>query len=231
MMLTFKSFNESINFEESELFKNVKQNNRIKDSDIKDYFTELIDDDFQIVINTAMSRIEGGFKIRYAINFLKKYDDYKSISEYSNVLKDQVRHIELIESNIQLLKKMEEDIEITNSAFKTSPSIEPLDLVYTFSQNIHSDELEIAQEEFFKSDNKERDAYEKILKYLKKRGINNPEKNLSYQMDYDTTVFGFLTDYEIIIVAEYHPIKGLMLFTGAIKGLIDDLYNDEELPN
>ena len=106
MIKGFNKFFESksIHFEESKEFYSVRDRHRLSDSTIKDYFTDLIDDGFDISISVDMrdqSKIEdtmineNGIRLSYSVNLLKRIENPNKLGRSNTNLKKYSDFLEL----------------------------------------------------------------------------------------------------------------------------------------
>ena len=241
MIKSFTQFNESksIHFEESDEFKSVMEKNRLSDSTIKDYFTDLIDErGFEIEINCRMGIIEGGIKIYYQISVVKNIQnptEKNSIkaNNYLNFLNEQVKDIHLINECISRLSQSEDlNFDFNNmlqvpfwGAGNNSKDSSEFNIVIQLTQEIETNDLNIARDKFEKTDSPIKQAYDKIVKILKDNEVVDAERLIDTQdiEEYEYMMFGFLTNDEIIVIADYHyndPKVGVVIHNHELERAI-----------
>jgi len=219
MIKKFHKFFEALNFSDSEECEEVKNKHKIPDEVIKDYFLELLDEGSEFKSECHfINEIKGGIKLYYNIQILKNiknpynFEKHKiSTSSYLKFLEDQTNFI--TQFNICLDRfKNAEDIQINfNSitqvpfwgAGNNSKDFREISQTIQVTQEISTDDYRLAKEEFNKKDNPTRKAVEDVIKKLEGYGVVEAKILIDTQNIDDTTVIGFVTDDEIIVVATY----------------------------
>jgi hypothetical protein len=257
MIKGFNKFFESksIHFEESKEFYSVRDRHRLSDSTIKDYFTDLIDDGFDISISVDMrdqSKIEdtmineNGIRLSYSVNLLKRIENPNklgrsntNLKKYSDFLELQSNYIKAFDVCCERICQSEELFINTKDIIlipfwgsgNSTKELDDFNLSVRFYSYITTNELIDARKEFQTNDNPLKQSYKKIIEMLKKRGVSEAERLVDTQdvEEHGFIMFGFLTNDEIIILADFHydeePGKnGLIIHQGEVDRAINE-YN------
>ena len=188
MIKSWKKFNESkIHFEESDEYRNLKNKYSIKKEDIKDLLDDLSDEtDFQCnnVQNFIKNITENSFVLVTHLKLFKQYKNPKGFKEYQDYLKLQSSDLDWVMKTCQRISQTEEtelsSYEIEKLPFQgagnNNNDYDDLDLKVKFEKVIQSDEISKAYQNFLKSDNPERKAYEQVIKKVTELGI--PKKHV-----------------------------------------------------
>lgn len=237
MIKSFKSFFESKNaiyFEDSEDFNQVKLKHRFSDQTIKDYFSDLIDSDFEMKIICGLFDKGGdGFILNYVIALTKNYTNPLEPGKNSTSNKNYLKYLNNLTNDLQ-------SIEDCTNLFKTSEDLDNeiidiqgipfsgaganqketdiLRVIIKVSQVVKSNDLVNARNKFQNSKTPLKVAYENLIKQLDRGGVMEARELIDTNLtvdddDNELTLFGFLTDDEIIVVAK---------FTSDGKFIIDD---------
>jgi len=247
-ILNFKQFESksALHFGDSQEFNQVKLKHRLSDEVIKDYFSDVIDSDFQIEIICGLKELTGTkpeeFELNYVLRMTKYFknplDIYKQKSTtngYINYLKNVSDSIKSVEDCTELIKTAE-DLKIVSSEIVQIPFLGAgnstkengeIYIVVKLSQKVVSDDLTIARNKFQSTMNPIKTAYEKVINMLDKAGVI-PARELVDTNVYtndggrEVTMFGFLTDNEIIVIAEFtEPHPGLQIDEAEFKRAVD----------
>jgi hypothetical protein len=219
MIKSWKLFNESVYFEGSKEFLDIKNKYSLKKEDIKEYIQDLEDNkDIKIdnFYNTVSKFNDEEITIISVLILRKLYKNKSSeIEEYMSFLKEQLDDINYILSVCESISRSE-DLEIAKLKIGDLPfqggqnsKESPLSLSIVFQRTIETDEISKAHKEYMKKDNPEREAYESVIKELVKYGIpkEDAEKLVDLHPDWedmDYIIFGFLTNNEILSIATYN---------------------------
>ena len=237
-ILNFKQFESkaALHFGDSQEFNEVKLKHRLSDEVIKDYFSDAIDLDFQIDTQCGLYELTdkkpAQFKLNYVIRLIKYFknpldvDKLKSTTnQYINYLQSVSDSIKSVEECTELIKNSE-DLEIVSSEIVQIPFIGSgnhlkehgeIYIVVKLSQTVVSDDLINAKNKFQSTTNPIKTAYEKMISMLDSAGVMQARELLDtnvYTNDggREVTMFGFLTDDEIIVIAEFtEPYPGLQI--------------------
>ena len=232
MIKSFQKFNESktIYFEESEEFFSVQDKHRMSDSVIKDYFTDLVDDGFeiQIVVDMkAQSKIEDvemgvdGIRLSYLINLSKKVNNPCETAKYNINLKKYSDFIELQSNYIKIFDDCcdrickSEDLNINTKFILNIPfwgaggsnkELDDFKLSARFYSYVSTNDLIEAKNKFESTDTPIKKAYDKISKMLKDKGVLEADRLIDTQdvEEHGFIMFGFLTNDEIIVLADFY---------------------------
>jgi hypothetical protein len=253
MIKSFNHFNESkdvIHFEDSQEFHDVKMKYKLSNDMIKDYFTDLIDErGFEIKdINCGLGSIKNGIQLSYRISFLKilqnpeERNSVKS-SNYLEFINEQVKDIKLINECLLRFSEVEElNIKFNNviqvpfwGAGGNTKKTSEFEIIASLVQEIETNDLNTARESFKKSNNPAKVAYYKVIKILQDSGVT-PADRLIDSVDHGEgyIMFGFITDDEIIVIADYHYDSkiGLVIHEDEVDRAIsyyEDGYSDGTL--
>jgi len=235
MIKSFQKFNESktIYFEESEEFFSVKDKHRMSDSVIKDYFTDLVDDGFEIKIVVdmkAQSKIEDveisvdGIRLSYLINLSKKVNNpcetaiYLSrsinLKKYSDFIELQSNYIKIFDDCCDRICKSE-DLNINTKFILNIPfwgaggsnkELDDFKLSARFYSYVSTNDLIEAKKKFESTDTPIKKVYDKISKMLKDKGVLEADRLIDTQdvEEHEFIMFGFLTNDEIIVLADFY---------------------------
>lgn len=231
-ILNWSKFFESktIYFEESEEFYSVQDKHRISDSVIKDYFTDLVDDGFEIQIAVEMkaqSKIEDvemsvdGIRLSYLINLSKKVNNPNETVKYNTNLKKYSDFIELQSNYIKIFDDCcdrickSEDLHLNTKFILNIPfwgaggsnkELDDFKLSARFYSYVATNDLIEAKKKFENTDTPIKQAYDKISKMLKDKGVLEAERLIDTQdvEEHGFIMFGFLTNDEIIVLADFH---------------------------
>lgn len=221
----------TIHFENSEEFYQIEDKYRLPDSLIKDYFTDLIDEGFEIRIAAEMfsqQKIEGtkmsddGIKISYHIYFTKKienptseYSRTTNSDKYKDFLNNQLNYISIFdECSDRIIKSEDLDVR-TNKTIVEIPftgagnnlkEFGTFELRLSMYHYIITNDLIEAKKRFQKTDSPVKQAHEKVVKMLKERGVIEAERLIDSQdiEELGFVSFGFLTNDEIIVIADFY---------------------------
>jgi hypothetical protein len=218
MIKSWKLFNESIYFEGSKEFLDIKNKYSLKKEDIKEYIQDL-EDNKDIKVDNFYNKVskfnDEEITVISVLTLRKLYKNKSSeIEGYMSFLKEQLDDINYILSVCESISRSE-DLEIKiiktgNLPFQGGQNSKesPLSLSIVFQRTIETDEISKAHKEYMKKGNPEREAYESVIKELVKYGI--PKEDAESLVDLhpnwenmDYIIFGFMTDDEIISVATY----------------------------
>jgi hypothetical protein len=218
MIKSWKLFNESIYFEGSKEFLDIKNKYSLKKEDIKEYIQDL-EDNKDIKVDNFYNKVskfnDEEITVISVLTLRKLYKNKSSeIEGYMSFLKEQLDDINYILSVCESISRSE-DLEIKiiktgNLPFQGGQNSKesPLSLSIVFQRTIETDEISKAHKEYMKKGNPEREAYESVIKELVKYGIpkEDAESLVDLHPDWenmDYIIFGFMTDDEIISVATY----------------------------
>jgi len=222
----------TIHFENSEEFYQIEDKYRLPDSLIKDYFTDLIDEGFEIQIASEMfsqQKIEGtkmsddGIRISYDISFTKQIENptndysksyYMDTDKYKDFLDNLSNFIKIFEECSGRISKAE-DRNVKTKTVSEVPFIgsgNNLKEFGTFSLRLSmyhyiiTNELIEAKKRFQKENSPLKQAQENIVKMLKERGVIEAERLIDSQdiEELGFVSFGFLTNDEIIVIADFY---------------------------
>jgi len=220
MIKSWKKFNESgIYFEESAEFLNIKNRYSLKKENIIDYINDLEDDrdiKFENIHNSVFKYDDKELIINILVYLSKSYKNkIIELEDYKSFLKEQLDDTNYISSTCRRVAKVE-DLEL----IRIKPSEMPfkgcgkLTMTILFQKIIQTNEMDQAHMEYMKKDNPEREAYQKVIKKLVELGIpeNHAKILVDTQSDQDTIVFGFMTNYEINIIATYEKDTNKLSF-------------------
>jgi len=235
MIKSFKSFFESknaIHFGDSDDFNQVKLKHRLTEQVIKDYFSDVIDSDFEIKITCGLWDKANGFSLNYVIALTKNYinpvepgKNSTSNKNYLKYLNDLTNDLKSIEDCTNLFKTSEdlenEIIDIHEIPFQgaggNQRESDILRVIVKVTQVVESNDLVDARNKFHNSQSPIKVAYENLIKELDGYDVTEARQlidtNHTVDDDNEITLFGFLTDDEIIVVAK---------FTSDGKFIIDD---------
>lgn len=238
MIKSWKKFNESIHFEETDEFQKIKDKYYIKKEDIRDILDELSDEtDFECerIINFIKNISDNSFTLVTKITISKKYKNYKGLNDYQNYLKSQYSDLDWVVKTSQRISQTEETEIIGYGLDKVpfqgtgnnSKEYDELDLKIIFEKEIQSDDINKAYKEFLKKDNPERKAYEQVIKRMIEMGIpeNHAKILIEPHPDYedmDIIMFGFNTNDGINYIATYEKDKKQIFFDN--KETLDSLH-------
>jgi hypothetical protein len=235
---TFTKFFESNNaiyFEDSQGFDDLKEKHRISEDVIKDYFTDLIDErDFYLDnIFVNMRAKHDGIQFTYTIIHTKqlknptKRGSTCDAKDYLEFLDSQKMDIISVKNNAQRFAEMEDlkiqQINIYEIPFSGSGQNTKEQTNYSIgivmTQEIRTDEYLKAKQEFDNNETGAKLALKKIKKLLKEKGVVEVERLIDSQdTDNGYIMFGFLTDDEIICVADYHYFDDkLIIHNGEVE--------------
>ncbi len=231
-ILNWSKFFESktIYFEDSEEFFSVQDKHKLSDSVIKDYFTDLVDDGFEIQIAVEMkaqSKIEDvemsadGIRLSYLINLSKKVNNPNETAKYNINLKKYSDFIELQSNYIKIFDDCcdrickSEDLNLNTKFILNIPfwgaggsnkELDDFKLSARFYSYVSTNDLIEARKKFESTDSPIKQAYDKISKMLKDKGVLEAERLIDTQdvEEQGFIMFGFLTNDEIIVLADFH---------------------------
>jgi len=257
MIKSFKSFFESKNaiyFEDSEDFKQVKLKHRLSEQVIKDYFSDVIDSDFEMKITCGLWDKTNGFILNYVIALTKSYinpvepgKNSTSNKNYLRYLNDLTNDLKSIEDCTNLFKTSEdlenEIIDIHEIPFLgaggNQKESDVLRVTVKVTQVVESNDLVDALNKFQNSKSPIKVAYENLIKELDRGGVIEARELIDTNLtvdddDNELTLFGFLTDDEIIVVAKFTSEGKFILDDSELKRAIKayhDGYCQETLGN
>lgn len=232
----------ALHFGDSQEFNEVKLKHRLSDEVIKDYFSDAIDLDFQIDTQCGLYELTdkkpAQFKLNYVIRLIKYFKNPLDVdrsanrhklksttNQYISYLQSVSDSIKSVEECTELIKTSE-DLEIVSSEIVQIPFIGSgnhlkehgeIYIVVKLSQTVVSDDLINAKNKFQSTTNPIKTAYEKMISMLDSAGVMQARELLDtnvYTNDggREVTMFGFLTDDEIIVIAEFtEPHPGLQI--------------------
>ena len=232
MIKSFQKFNESktIYFEDSEEFYSVEDRHKLSDSLIKDYFTDLVDDGFEIQIAVEMkaqSKVEDvemsadGIRLSYLINLSKKVNNPNetakyniNLKKYSDFLDLQSNYIKIFDDCCDRICKSE-DLNINTKfilnipfwgAGNSNKELDDFKLSARFYSYVVTNDLIEAKKKFESTDSPIKQAYDKIVKMLKDKGVLEANRLIDTQdvEENEFVMFGFLTNDEIIVLADFY---------------------------
>lgn len=245
MIKSFKKFNESaIFFAESDEFKNVLNKHKTPKDLIHDYLMDITDSNEIEVGNptTYLKRInENSFNVLMIIRLKKIYKNFSyDLDKYLNLIEEQSEDIKVIKKYCNLICEQEgynvkyENISIPFlGSVNNTKDVGYLYLDVKFIKIINSSDLDIAYKKYLKSDNEYKNAYQLVVKKMVESGIpeNNVENLIDIHPEYDEMdmiIFGFLTNDEIIEIAEYNKnTKKLLFEENGIKRSVRDYKNGD----
>ena len=227
MIKSWKLFNESVYFEWSKEFLDIKNKYSLKKEDIKEYIQDL-EDNKDIKVDNFYNKVskfnDEEITIISVLNLRKLYKNKSSeIEGYMSFLKEQLDDINYILSVCESISRSE-DLEIAKFKIGDLPfqggqnsKESPLSLSIVFQRTIETDEISKAHKEYMKKDNPEREAYESVIKELVKYGIpkEDAERLVDLHPDWENMnyiIFGFMTNDEILSIATYDKIKKKLFF-------------------
>jgi hypothetical protein len=248
MIKSFKSFFESKNaiyFEDSEDFNQVKLKHRFSDQTIKDYFSDLIDSDFEMKIICGLFDKGGdGFILNYVIALTKNYTNPLEPGKNSTSNKNYLKYLNNLTNDLQSIEdctnlfKTSEDldneiIDIQGIPFSgagaNQKETDVLRVIIKVSQVVKSNDLVNARNKFQNSKTPLKVAYENLIKQLDRGGVMEARQlidtNHIVDDDEEIIIFGFLTDDEIIEVGRFTDEDGLILYDSELKRAIQS-YHD-----
>jgi hypothetical protein len=250
-ILNYKQFESksTLYFGDSEEFNQVKLKHRISDEIIKDYFSDVIDSDFQIEIICGLGELTGTKPEEFELNYVLRMTKYfknpldinkqkSSTNQYIKYLKNVSDSIKSVEDCTELIKTAE-DLKIVSSEIVQIPFLGAgnstkengeIYIVVKLSQRVVSDDLSIARNKFQNSMTPIKVAYEKVITMLDKAGVIRAREivdtnNYTNDGGRPSTMFGFLTDDEIIVIAEFtDPHPGLQIDDEEFKRAVDSYH-------
>jgi len=229
MIKSWQQFNESVHFEGSPEFLNIRNKYALSKSDIQDFLQDL-EDERDISCSSFQSRVskfdDEQIVIKTWINFSKSYKNPKfELNDYQSFLKQQMDDINQILTTCERIAKVEE-LEVIQKKVEYIPflgagnnqkELDGLRLLITFQRVVETDEMVQAHKEFSKRDNPEKEAYEAVIKELVKYGI--PQQDAGKLVDLhpdwenmDYIIFGFMTNDEILSIATYNKKEKRLFF-------------------
>lgn len=229
MIKSWQQFNESVYFEGSPEFLNIRNKYALSKSDIQDFLQDL-EDERDISCSSFQSRVskfdDEQIVIKTWINFSKSYKNPKfELNDYQSFLKQQMDDINQILTTCERIAKVEE-LEVIQKKVEYIPfwgagnnqkELDGLRLLITFQRVVETDEMVQAHKEFSKRDNPEKEAYEAVIKELVKYGI--PQQDAGKLVDLhpdwenmDYIIFGFMTNDEILSIATYNKKEKRLFF-------------------
>lgn len=229
MIKSWQQFNESVYFEGSPEFLNIRNKYALNKSDIQDFLQDL-EDERDISCSSFQSRVskfdDEQIVIKTWINFSKSYKNPKfELNDYQSFLKQQMDDINQILTTCERIAKVEE-LEVIQKKVEYIPfwgagnnqkELDGLRIVITFQRVVETDEMVQAHKEFSKRDNPEKEAYEAVIKELVKYDIpqKDAEKLVDLHPDWenmDYIIFGFMTNDEILSIATYNKKEKRLFF-------------------
>lgn len=237
-ILNFKQFESksALHFGDSQEFNQVKLKHRLSDEVIKDYFSDAIDLDFQIQIICGLQELTGKkpeeFKLNYVIRLIKYFKNPLDVDKQKSTTNGYIDYLQSVSDSIKSVEecteliKNSEDLEIVSSEVVQVPFLGAgnnlkengeIYIVVKLSHSIVSDDLLIARNKFQSKVSPIKTAYEKIISMLDSAGVMEARDLLDtnvYTNDdgREVTMFGFLTNDEIIVIAEFtEPQPGLQI--------------------
>ena len=229
MIKSWQQFNESVYFEGSPEFLNIRNKYALSKSDIQDFLQDL-EDERDISCSSFQSRVskfdDEQIVIKTWIHFSKSYKNPKfELNDYQSFLKQQMDDINQILTTCERIAKVEE-LEVIQKKVEYIPfwgagnnqkELDGLRLLITFQRVVETDEMVQAHKEFSKRDNPEKEAYEAVIKELVKYGI--PQQDAGKLVDLhpdwenmDYIIFGFMTNDEILSIATYNKKEKRLFF-------------------
>lgn len=236
MIKNWEMFNESDTyFENSPEFEKLVQKYALKKEDIKQFLDELEDEcDFELdqFTTTAKEIDDDGFKLQTFIRLTKPYEIKEGLENYTKFIEEQskdlkfcLRVFDLIEETENLKDKL---IRINTAPTPSNPR---LTILCFFYQEIKTNEVKIAFDEFTKTESIAGVILKKVIDELVKRGFDRSEliQKIDIDPDWEEQNFisyGIWADDDMYIVAEYDKKTKVLGFDDE---LIDDLkeYLDE----
>ena len=229
MIKSWQQFNESVYFEGSPEFLNIRNKYALNKSDIQDFLQDL-EDERDISCSSFQSRVskfdDEKIVIKTWINFSKSYKNPKLIlNDYQSFLKQQMDDINHLLITCERIAKVEK-LEIIQKKVEYMPfqgagnnlkELDDIRVVIAFKRVVETDEMVQAHKEFTKRDNPEKEAYEAVIKELVKYGIpqKDAEKLVDLHPDWenmDYIIFGFMTNDEILNIATYNKKEKRLFF-------------------
>jgi vacuolar-type H+-ATPase subunit I/STV1 len=229
MIKSWHQFNESVYFEGSPEFLNIRNKYALNKSDIQDFLQDL-EDERDISCSSFQSRVskfdDKQIVIKTWIYFSKSYKNPKLIlNDYQSFLKQQMDDINQLLITCERIAKVEE-LEVIQKKVEYIPflgagnnqkELDGLRLLIIFQRVVETDEMVQAHKEFSKRDNPEKGAYESVIKELVKYGIpqKDAEKLVDLHPDWedmDYIMFGFMTNDEILNIATYNKKEKRLFF-------------------
>jgi len=229
MIKSWQQFNESVHFEGSPEFLNIRNKYALNKIDIQDFLQDL-EDERDISCSSFQSRVskfdDEQIVIKTWINFSKSYKNPKfELNDYQSFLKQQMDDINQILTTCERIAKVEE-LEVIQKKVEYIPflgagnnqkELDGLRLLITFQRVVETDEMVQAHKEFSKRDNPEKEAYEAVIKELVKYGISQKDarKLVDLHPDWenmDYIIFGFMTNDEILSIATYNKKEKRLFF-------------------
>ena len=218
-------------FLSSDQFKNLENKYKINNAEIKDYFTD-VTDEFNLVniLNQFLSYKITDYSKFYSIISLQfrishHANDILNIEKYTEILKKQILDIESVENNCKRFSKMEGfDYKIDDIRYSGNETV----IEYIFNKTIESDELLNAKNKFLEKVIDITPIYNEVINTLLFTNdkplqndwanitqINTAKKLINIHPDYlkmDNILFGFNTNDEIIVIANYDKLDGDLHF-------------------
>lgn len=211
----------SIYFSESDEIKEVKDKLKLSDNQIKSYFYDVLDEGFYITINSTIFEKSYGADINYSVelsisilNPAKTSHSSPKLNDYSEFLETQSKLLKSIESCTERLCFAEEiklaNCHVTGVPFwgsgNNTREQSNLTVRIHLIQEIHTDEVEKARKKFESNDSPVKKFYDRLVKLLKSRGVAEAERLIDTQdiEEHGYIMFGFMTNDEIIVIADYH---------------------------
>jgi len=225
MIKNFNKFCESVslNFEESEESDKIKDELKIPDEVIKDYFIELIDEGSEIDMKCNIGSTKNGVKLYYNVTILKNIQNPQSKYSISNkdylkYMNEQINFVNTFNSCVDRFSQAE-DIKINFNniisvpfwgAVNNNTEFGTLSQTITFNQEIETDEYKKAKKEFNERDNPLRKSLDSVINRLRKEGVKEAEQLVDVQNADTYWMIGFSTDYEILVIAYWDEENGLV---------------------
>lgn len=249
MIKNWEMFNESdIYFDNSSEFSRIVQKYALNKEDIKQFLDELKDEcDFEITqfSNENLKEInEDSFSLTIVIKMNKYYEIEEGVEGYTKFLKEHAKDLEYYLKIMALIQETEGlkdrsilSIEIPQQQATQDKSIKNtskrLELVAKFTQEIKTNEMKKALDDFTKTQSISGKILIKVIDKLVEMGFNKSRSELSEIVEIDpdweknnTICYGIWTDDDMYIIAEYDKKTKVLGFNDQ---LIDDLkeYLDE----
>ncbi len=221
-------------FKSSEQYSELCKKYAIDKNSIKEYFTDITDDFNTVFISNVylthndINIFNINFNIRFLISYPAIQDDSDkilNINEYTKMLEKQLLDIKIINGNCERFSKMEGfDMNITKThipyaGLTSLKRSSELCIEYRCTKTVSSNDMAIAKRNYLDSITSEEkdinDCLQKIETKLIDEGITKVERLIDIHPGHEEmniVIFGFLTNSEIITVAEYNKRNKTLQF-------------------
>lgn len=232
-------------FSSSTQYLELCQKYKIDKDEVKEYFTDITDNFHQVAVSNSYITYNTSdlshFTIQFTVSFsISTSDKVLNIVNYIKLLEKQIDDLELIKQNCNRFSEMEgytvvkSEVFPGNSYSTTIAHTSKINIDYKFTKIIYSDEMMNARNNYLKSittDEKNiNNCVQKIVDKLIEKGIAKAERLVDIHPGHEemeTVIFGFLTNSEIITIAEYDKKDKTLHFdkngiNSAIQAYIED---------